>query len=128
MAEFDADVVEFLQGFLAMGSVGGGVALLGDTDRCGDGFSPLARAAAATVPQGHERAGGGPQLADGQAGIFFPMRQAELSEEQVTDTGQNQMPTNGEILADLKVVHAQLPFGVLEQPFDVPAAVGHLGR
>ena len=48
------------------------------------------------------------------------MLEVELGEEEMTDTGQKQMPTNGKILADLEVIHAQFPFGVLEQPFDAP--------
>ena len=72
IAEFDADAAEFPQGFLAMGAVGGGVVLLGVKQLAGDGFSPLARAPTAAVPQRHGHACGAAQLADGEAGIFPP--------------------------------------------------------
>ncbi len=60
-----------------------------------------------------------------RSGFFSPMLQTELGQEQMADAGQNQMPTNGEILADLEVVHAQLALAVFENSLDAPAAVGH---
>ena len=51
-----------------------------------------------------------------RSGVFSPVLQTELGQELETDAGQNQMPTNGEILADLEVVHTQLSFAILEQP------------
>ena len=55
-----------------MRAVGGFVVLLGIKQLGGDGLSPLVRAPAAAMPQGYEHAGGGPQLTDGEVGIFFP--------------------------------------------------------
>ena len=72
VAEFDTDLQEFSNGFLVLSAVGGGIALLGDNQLPGDGFSPPARVPPAAMPQGHEQAGGGPQLADREVGIFFP--------------------------------------------------------
>ena len=58
-------------------------------------------------------------------GFFFPMLLAKLSQEQVADTTENQMPLNGLILTDLKMIHAQLHFAVLEHAFDLPPAKGN---
>ncbi|MEK7732021.1 MAG: hypothetical protein AAB363_09230, partial [Planctomycetota bacterium] len=60
-----------------------------------------------------------------RSGFFFRVRQTELGEEQMADAGEDQMPTNGEVPADLEVVHAQLALAVLEQALDAPAAVGY---
>ena len=70
--ERDADFVEFAEGGLAMGTGGGGVALLGTKELGRKGLSPLGRAPAVAMPEGHEGAGGLADLGNGQVGIFSP--------------------------------------------------------
>src|SRR3989304_8139671 len=45
--------------------------------------------------------------------FFPPVSQAELGQNQMTYAGQDQMPLNGNVAADLKVVHPQLLLGIL---------------
>ena len=56
-----------------------------------------------------------------RSGVFFFVLLAELGKEQVADTTKDQVPADRLELAHLEVVHAQLPFAVLEHAFDLPA-------
>ncbi len=57
-----------------------------------------------------------------QAGFFFPELLCLLDEEQQAGHRQDQMTHDRHVSADFELVHSQLAFGVLEEPFDVTAA------
>src|SRR3972149_4029689 len=57
--------------------------------------------------------------------FFPPVSQAELGQEQMTHAGQDQMPLNGNVAADLQGVHPQLILGILEESLDAPSREGH---
>src|SRR3972149_5250111 len=57
--------------------------------------------------------------------FFVALGQAELGQEQMAHAGQDQMPPNRDVLADLEVIHAQFRLAILEESLDPPAAKGH---
>src|SRR3989337_483816 len=57
--------------------------------------------------------------------FFPPVSQAELGQEQMTHAGQDQMPLNGNALANPKLIHAQVVLRVLEESLDAPSREGH---
>src|SRR3990172_12386010 len=57
--------------------------------------------------------------------LFSPLLLAELGEEKRAHAGQEQMPLNGDVPANLKVIQAQFVLGVLEHSFDAPSRERH---
>ena len=47
-------------------------------------------------------------------------------EEEETQHAQDKVTLDGAVLTDLEMVHADFTFAILEHPFDVPAAEGHV--